>query len=118
MPYFPQITSDSFCFLPALDPRSEAERLVASQKFDQLWLRRTSDLLTALQRLTEDFDPDFITLSTFGEGQEILVANSGFDVDTILRAESLAAHAMYTGDVMVVLDTKEVICFLLNSDLY
>ncbi len=71
-------------------------------------------LSETLKAATSQFDPDFLTLSGFDKNYEMLLVNSGLELNNgfkngvMYRNESLAAHAMYSVDVMVVLDTDKV----------
>jgi hypothetical protein len=56
----------------------------------------------------KEFDTVFASLSFFDGQDEIFKAENGYNVPRIPRSISIAAHALLSDDVFVVLDTKQV----------
>jgi hypothetical protein len=56
----------------------------------------------------KEFDVSLASLSFFDGKYEIFKAESGYNASRIPRSISIAAHALLSTDVLVVLDTKEV----------
>ncbi|KAE8449230.1 hypothetical protein EG329_008397 [Mollisiaceae sp. DMI_Dod_QoI] len=103
-----------FTSLRALSPPDETKRFEACRELAQILIQSAlGHLSETLKAATSQFDPDFLTLSGFDKNYEMLLVNSGLELNNgfkngvMYRNESLAAHAMYSVDVMVVLDTDK-----------
>lgn len=60
----------------------------------------------------EEFGNTGVSISFIDTSHEILKAEIGCKHRVIKRSESIAAHALLTTDVLVVLDTKKVFHFI------
>ncbi|KAI9746143.1 MAG: hypothetical protein M1818_000824 [Claussenomyces sp. TS43310] len=97
-----------FSFLPAVYPVNEAERLKAFEHCKPEWndwtSTRAKDLV--LEALLQ-FDAPWAAISFFDRKSELIMAELGYNRQYICRQESIAAHVLFSTDVMVILDTKQ-----------
>lgn len=108
-PPFPPPCQEAFAYLPALFPPNELRRASLSEPivrgWDQGTLRKTSDFVHQAMKM---FNCRFAAMSWFDHGRELFQAEHGYETPSISRSISIAAHALLSHDVLVVLDTKEV----------
>lgn len=103
-------------YLPAPYPPNEDERVAVAQRYVKLWTIQDSDDITDLvEQAARRFDVSHIVVSFFTKEREIRLAES-FQSDGSRELEnprqsSLLAHALYSHDVLVVLNTREVSSF-------
>jgi hypothetical protein len=98
-----------FDYLLAILSKDEHERLRKSSIFDILW--PNWNIVTAerqIRKAMRSYKVGSAALSFFDVDYEIIRAENGYDLMRIDRLMSLAAHALYTGEVIWVLDTKKV----------
>ena len=77
--------------------------------YDIVWPQWSRDKASALIcAAMKEFDTYFASLSFFDGKHEVFKAENGYNVSRISRSISLAAHALLSEDVLVVLDTKQV----------
>ncbi|TAQ85306.1 hypothetical protein B7494_g6363 [Chlorociboria aeruginascens] len=96
-----------FQFLSGIYPVNEEARLSSSKQFDILWPNWGSDKVGALiHAAMMKFQACRACLSFFDETHEIVKADSGHNRSNVGRSVSIAAHALLTEDVFVILDTK------------
>lgn len=97
-------------YLPALLTEQEAERIRASKKFDDIWssLDR-KPIQSGIEILSDRLDLDYVSFSIFDEAYEKRVFDTIYGEMVIPRRQSIAAHALYQEDILVVLDTHKVI---------
>jgi hypothetical protein len=103
--------SDSFTFLAAAtDPSKEVERHSICRKYDILWEHEFERYKVGqhLQHALENFGVSGGAVSFFDERYEIAQISITGYASEIDRNISIAAHALCSPDVMVVLDTKKV----------
>ena len=110
IPPNPEIAEDDITYLPAVFPHDEAARLSVAQQCDALWYEFGAPYAQELvDQATRFFDVSFAAISFFDEKREIFKAQQGMDSDGVFgRPYSMTAHALYTMDVFVVTDTKQV----------
>jgi hypothetical protein len=106
----PEIAEDDITYLPALFPHNEAARLAVSRQTDALWPEFGAPYAQDLvEQAAQFFDVEFAAISFFDEKREILKAQTGLYSDGIFgRPYSVTAHSLYTMDVFVVTDAKQV----------
>ncbi|KFY42079.1 hypothetical protein V494_02621 [Pseudogymnoascus sp. VKM F-4513 (FW-928)] len=96
-----------FSFLPAMDPLNEQERLASLFTMSRVWTpwqeSRSTDLVKAAR---EEFGVPGVSISLIDNNNEILKAEVGYNRRMIKRSVSIAAHALLTTEVLVVLDTQ------------
>lgn len=78
-------------------------------RYDILWPQWAEEnvgkvLLAAMTR----FGTRFASVSIFDQKNEVLKVENGYNRSYIDRDVSIAAHVLYSSDVMVVLDAKKV----------
>jgi len=105
----PPECSGSFQYLHAVYPPNETERMALCSRYDILWPQFHNKnvgkvLLAAMSR----FSTSFISVSIFDQKNEVFKVENGYNRSHIDRDASIAAHVLYSSDVMVVLDTKKV----------
>lgn len=97
----------------------EDHRLALSQEFDCLWSsswdRSTVNLLCSAA--TKRYNTAYASFSIFDKSYEIFKYESGFNVSKNDRSVSIAAHALYTPDIMAIHDTHEV-CYSLSRRIH
>ncbi|EHL00575.1 hypothetical protein M7I_3460 [Glarea lozoyensis 74030] len=102
-----ELPSDiEFDYLPALLTADEYKRMHMSSMYDILWPKW--DTKTAEYQMSKAlavFKVKHAALSFFDGDYEVIRAENGYDPMRIDRLMSLAAHALYTGEVIWVLDT-------------
>jgi hypothetical protein len=77
--------------------------------YDIIWPQWSREKATALIcAAMKEFDAVFASLSFFDGKNEIFKAENGYNIPRISRSISIAAHALLSEDVFVVLDTKHV----------
>jgi hypothetical protein len=105
-------TDTVFDYLLAILTEDEYERMRKSSMFDILWAQwDTKTAQHQMRKAMAVFEVDNAALSFFDGDYEIVRAENGYDLTRIDRLMSLAAHALYTGEVIWVLDTKKVSSF-------
>lgn len=85
--------------------------------FDILWAKwDTETARRQMRKALAVFETGNAALSFFDGDYEIVRAENGYDLMRIDRLMSLAAHALYTGEVIWVLDTNKVsiLCYHLS----
>jgi hypothetical protein len=114
----PPERSASFQYLHAVYPPNETERMALCSCYDIVWPQWAKEnvgkiLLAAMTR----FGTRFASLSFFDQKYEVLKVENGYNRSHIDRDVSIAAHVLYSSDVMVVLDTKKV-CATIASEMF
>jgi hypothetical protein len=83
--------------------------MMASRSYDVVWPHWSKAKPSAwLGAAMKEFDTCFASLSFFDGKYESFKAEVGYNASRISRAVSIAAHALLSTDVFVVLDTKQV----------
>jgi len=105
----PPARSSTFEYLPAIFPSDEAKRMSVCATFDivwPLWARERAGalILAAMKK----FDTRNASLSFFDGNLESFKAENGYHRPHVARKISIAAHALLSQDVFVILDTHEV----------
>ncbi|RDL38312.1 uncharacterized protein BP5553_02652 [Venustampulla echinocandica] len=99
---------ESFQYLPAILPSNEAERLSSSSEFETVWPHWEEQKATVLiQAALQRFGTPYAALSTFDDAHELFKAEYGYSMSRVDRSISLAAHTLYTADVLVILDASK-----------
>ncbi|OBT90504.1 hypothetical protein VE02_01196 [Pseudogymnoascus sp. 03VT05] len=97
-----------FSFLPAMDPVNEEERRVELFKIERVWTprqeSRSKELVTASKK---EFAVTGVSISLIDTSNEIFKAESTYNCRMIKRSVSIAAHALLTTEVFVILDTTK-----------
>jgi hypothetical protein len=103
---------EDFIYLPAVFPGAEVQRRADCESLETFWVQwpnsQASDLI---QTARKTFDTPGASISFFDHDNEIFRIEHGYNKLGVSRDESIAAHALLTHDVFVVLDTKNV-CLL------
>lgn len=95
-----------------------------ARQFESLWSKfGAQDAQDLVDQAAQYFDVEFAAISFFDERREIFKAQYGIQSDGVFgRPYSITAHALYTMDVFVVTDTKQVRCcelaWFINADIY
>lgn len=113
MPPKPPVIDPLFSYLPAMDPLNEQSRLVSLFTISPVWTswqeERSLELVIASR---EEFGATGVSISLVDNSNEILKAEVGYNRRMIKRSESIAAHALLTTEVLVVLDTTKVLALI------
>ncbi|QSZ32712.1 hypothetical protein DSL72_002291 [Monilinia vaccinii-corymbosi] len=98
-----------FAYLPAVYPRDEEARLQKHHSIDGPWSNELAGKILALMgAAAKQFRTKNASLSVFDERFEKLRADCGYFIDAnIKRTTSMAAHVLYSEEVLVVLDTHQ-----------
>lgn len=96
-----------------MDPVNEEERRVALFKIERIWTpRQESRSKEIVKASKEEFAVTGVSISLIDTGNEILKAESTYNCRMIKRSVSIAAHALLTTEVFVILDTTKVFHFI------
>ncbi|CZS88788.1 uncharacterized protein RCO7_04505 [Rhynchosporium graminicola] len=97
-----------FEYLPSFLPPGESSRIQMSSEYEVLWPEWGQEKAADLIRLAmRRFGTSSVSLSFFDEAYEIFKAEAGYNCSHLNRAESFAAHCLFSKDVLVVLDTEK-----------
>lgn len=100
--------SSNFSYLPAVYPQDEDKRCSVSKNYEINWREWIQELAgIRLKETMKKFGAHCGALSFFDEEYEVLKAENGYNKLRIPRSNSIAAHALYTTEVLAILDTKE-----------
>lgn len=110
-----------FAFLPAMYPHDEHSRIQKHHSIDGGWDSELGGKLIALMRAAgARFKLNQASLSVFDEKSEKLRVDCGYYIKNnnsidrnIDRTTSIAAHALYSEEVLVIMDTHQV-CFSIS----
>ena len=88
----------------------EEDRISLCKKYDIVWAHGThTDKLVELVTVAiERFGAEAGCLSFFDEEAELIQIEGLHERSRVDRGESIAAHALYSQEVMVILDTHKV----------
>ena len=90
-------------------PPNEAERVALSTHYEIVWPIWTREKSGALLRAAmSKFETQYASFSIFDSKRELFRAENGYNQPEISREMSIAAHALYTHEVLVLLDAKNV----------
>lgn len=107
-PPFPPETHKSFSYLQAVFPSNEVERRAVCESLEVAWVQwqnpRAAHIVTTVMNV---FGTHFASISFFDHDNEIFKVENGFDKGSISRSISIAAHALLSDEVFVILDTKK-----------
>ncbi|SZF05013.1 unnamed protein product [Blumeria hordei] len=107
-PPAPPPLSPTFSHLPAAYPRDEEQRCMCSKKFDLVWRESMQERVGAHVRAAlKKFGTRYGSMSFFDEEYELFIAENGYNVSRIQRSNSIAAHALYSTEVLSVIDTQK-----------
>lgn len=96
-------------WLPAMLPSNESQRLSSLEPLIVGWNQGNKErALSILDRALSTYGVTCAALSFVNKDFEIVVAHRGLYYSNIERAASIAAHALLSDDVLVVLDTLKV----------
>src|SRR4051812_23762329 len=110
-PPCPPPSQEDFLYLPAVFPPNELDRASLCEPIVQAWDKGTLEITSnAVHKAMVTFGCLYAAMSWFDHGRELFQAEHGYGMPSISRSISIAAHALLSHDVLVVLDTKEV-CF-------
>ena len=106
----PPRRGDGFVFLNAVYPPDEAARLEYCAKYESIWDNdeEFDKVGQQVAKALKHFEVTKGSLSFFDKFYERIQIEKGYNSDVIPRHSSIAAHALYSTDVMVVLDTQKV----------
>jgi hypothetical protein len=91
---------------------NEAQRMALCGHYDLLWPIWSNEKVVGLLRAAmSQFNTSFASFSIFNEKNEVFKAEKGYDQPELDRKISIAAHVLYTNEVLVLLDTQKV-CLL------
>lgn len=107
-PPHPPPQAAGFRYLPAMFPAEEENRRRVSEQYDILWPRWDEEKAGALiLAAMKKFDTRYAAISFFDGQSETFKAENGYGRMEIPREISIAAHALFSEDTLVVLDTKQ-----------
>ncbi|KAM0144338.1 hypothetical protein ACHAO1_000096 [Botrytis cinerea] len=105
-PPFPPPRNAKFDFLPAIYPHDEGTRIAKHHTINVPWTPELGGKTIALmEAAAKRFRLNNASLSIFDERHEILKVEVGYNLMTLERTTSISAHALYSEDVFVILDT-------------
>jgi len=105
----PPAYGPNFDYLPAVKPPNEGQRMTLARRYDILWPCWTKEKSGALLRAAmSKFNTSYASFSIFDESCELFKAENGFNQPEINREMSIAAHMLYTNDILVLLDAQAV----------
>ncbi|ESZ94329.1 hypothetical protein SBOR_5273 [Sclerotinia borealis F-4128] len=97
-----------FTYLPAMYPHDEATRITKHYSIDVPWPAELSaKLLALMDAAAKRFRINSASLSIFDERFEKFRIDVGYNIGDIERTTSIAAHALYSEEVLVILDTHQ-----------
>ncbi|ELR02029.1 hypothetical protein VC83_08650 [Pseudogymnoascus destructans] len=97
-----------FSFLPAMDPVNEEGRLASLFNIERVWTPRQESRAKELVKASkEEFAVTGVSISLIDNSNEILKAETTYNCRMIKRSVSIAAHALLTTEVLVILDTTK-----------
>ncbi|KAI6248678.1 hypothetical protein HI914_02266 [Erysiphe necator] len=103
----PPPLGSTFTHLPAVYPDNEEMRSTASKIHEHLWKELAYDRAKIyLREAKKKFGARFGAISFFDDEYEVCKAEKGYSVKHIQRSNSIAAHALYSTEVLTILDTK------------
>ncbi|KAG9238280.1 hypothetical protein BJ875DRAFT_63475 [Amylocarpus encephaloides] len=107
-----------FTYLEAKPTGNEAVRTAAGNALDKGWFRLDcTGLASTLRQMCEEFDVKFGAISFFNKDYEILRAENGYMARLISRSASLAAHALYSDQTLIIPNTLDVSAILPQSSI-
>jgi hypothetical protein len=96
-------------YLPAIYPPNEEERKASLMRYSPTWSASQENLALALVKSSQrEFGVSCGSISLIDTENEIFKIEIGYQRRMIARSESIAAHALLTTEVLVVLDTAKV----------
>ena len=109
-PPTPTVWPDSFDYLPAVPTSAEEERISKCRKYDVVWTpgTHTDKLVELVSTAAKRINAEAGCLSFFDEEEELVQIEGLLRRPRVERKESIAAHALYSQEVMVILDTHKV----------
>ncbi|TGO30146.1 hypothetical protein BPAE_0007g00220 [Botrytis paeoniae] len=97
-----------FDFLPAIYPHDEEMRIAKHYTINVPWTPELGGKTIALmEAAAKRFRLNSASVSIFDERHEILKVEVGYNLMTLERTTSISAHALYSEDVFVILDTHQ-----------
>lgn len=97
-------------YLPALYTEREGERIRSCCRFDKLWPHFKPKVIQGtLDLILERLGHEYLCFSIFDFALETPLIDTMYGNVAVPRHDSLAAHALYSQDVLVVHDTHKVI---------
>ena len=97
-------------YLPSIFPHTEAQRNFVFNSHHFSWDKVTTDKLSQLLiSVTAKVELKYAAISFFNSKDEFIRAERGYNVQTISRPNSIAAHGLLSADVFVILDTEKVL---------
>lgn len=100
-------------------PDGEEKRQSIGNIYDAVWPDWEPEKAGALIRAAmKKFDTRYAAISFFNGQNETFKAESGYNMGKIPRATSIAAHALLSPDVLVVLDTLQVSGYFYLQSIY
>ncbi|THV49973.1 hypothetical protein BGAL_0170g00030 [Botrytis galanthina] len=97
-----------FDFLPAIYPHDEETRIAKHYTINVPWTPELGGKTIALmEAAAKRFRLNSASVSIFDERHEILKVEVGYNLMTLERTTSISAHALYSEDVFVILDTHQ-----------
>lgn len=93
-------------------PHDEEMRIAKHHSIDAPWTPELGGKTIALmEAAAKRFHLSCASVSVFDERYDILRVEVGYNLMKLDRTTSIAAHALYSEEVLVILDTHQV-CFL------
>ncbi|RDW84658.1 hypothetical protein BP6252_02248 [Coleophoma cylindrospora] len=104
----PPPRASDFEYLPAVFPHDEENRILAGSIYDVVWPHWEEEKAGVLVRAAmKQFNTCYAAISFFDGQYENFKAENGYQRRHIPRGVSIAAHALISTDVFVVLDTTK-----------
>ncbi|CAD6451642.1 676d3e83-757c-465f-95cb-42456426a20e [Sclerotinia trifoliorum] len=107
-PPAPPPRSMHFEYLPAMYPHDEESRIAKHYSIDAPWTPELGGKIIALMgAAAKRFRLSCASVSAFDEWHEILRVEVGYNLMKLDRTTSISAHALYSEEVLVILDTHQ-----------
>ncbi|KAF7914246.1 uncharacterized protein EAF01_000652 [Botrytis porri] len=107
-PPAPPPRNAKFDFLPAIYPHDEEMRIAKHYVINVPWTPELGGKTIALmEAAAKRFRLNNASVSIFDERHEILKVEVGYNLMMLERTTSISAHALYSEDVFVILDTHQ-----------
>lgn len=103
----------TFTFLPAIYPEFEVQRRSVDEALDVAWFSWSqTEAGTIIKTVMNTFSTRYASISFFDQNNEMFKVENGYHRASVPRPISIAAHALLSDDILVVLDTKKVCLYL------
>lgn len=114
-PPFPPAAHSAFKYLPSIYPEFELQRRSIDEALDVAWFSWSQvEAGTIIKTVMNTFSTHYASISFFDQNNEMFKVENGYHQANVPRSISIAAHALLSDEILVILDTK-LVCSPLPS---